>query len=90
MGTALLILPTLISNFLKGLTYSAVCDVGVPFCRQVRWDIWSKQIAEISCDIDIEFDMSSHFEFKARILVLFTWDCQHKKSIRLWDHVLCV
>ena len=26
----------LISNFLKGLTYSAVCDVGVPFCGQVR------------------------------------------------------
>ena len=64
----------LIPDFLKSLTYSSVCDVGVPFCRQVRWDIWSKQLAEISCDIDIEFDISSHFEFVASILVLFTWD----------------
>ena len=69
----------LIPDFLKSLTYSSVCDVGVPFCRQVRWDIWSKQLAEISCDIDIEFDISSHFEFVASILVLFTWNCQHKK-----------
>ena len=34
---------------------------------------------EISCDIDIEFDISSHFEFVASILVLFTWDRQHRK-----------